>query len=343
MRNLLLASVAVIALTGCNDGNASSPPSCTATNTLAALQPILQKNIVDVYNLAVTSNPYVTSDPNDPYVLNMKESPIITLDETPHKTNCKISPSITKKSDQDKTLKGQDLGDDDWITYSVEVTDNSDAIFVSAHWSASLNQSLENMKAGIEMLRIAKQMQAENAAREAKEKAANTIDTTASCDSLKAGINNQTAISNYPQLSLAATDVSTISPGVCLVYMVRSRSTVVDLPPYHSVYVYGFSQVTYNMTFGGEKIAKEDEWLPNPLDGQSVPAGMQHNSNIGYFSDQNLLEAGTKAPPAELSPLEKVRHGLRDDGTPASTAGGAPRPPIQPKPRIQTNDPAGMY
>jgi hypothetical protein len=69
MRTLLLTSVAALALTGCNAGNASS--LCTAPNTIANLQEILQQNVVDVINLAY---------PDDPFTLSMKDSDIITLD-----------------------------------------------------------------------------------------------------------------------------------------------------------------------------------------------------------------------------------------------------------------------
>jgi hypothetical protein len=351
MRKLLLASVAALALTGCNSKASNSASLCSSPDTLTLLQSLIQKNIVDVTNIVLPDDPYTLED--------MKKADIILVDETPHKTTCKILLRMDNKANPASPNDQKEQSDDtDWITYSVQKTDNNDKLYVDLYLTAQMKEGLEGIKAAVALKEWAKKADAEAAAQkaaaDAKEKAAHTIDTSASCDGLKAGINKQTAINNFPQLSLAATDVSTISPGVCSVYMARSRRQIVGLPPYHSVYVYSFSQTTYNMTLGGPKIAKEDQWLSNPLDGQSVPEGMQHDSNTGYFSDENLLETGTKT---DLTPLEQLRSGMNADGTPSPTAGGngggdmtsgaararAPRPPIRPKPRIQTNDAAGLY
>jgi hypothetical protein len=145
MNRILLATVAVLALTGA--ANAATPPGCSATNTIAALQPILQQNIVDVVNLAPA---YV----DDPFTLNMKESLIVTLDEAPHKNNCKIAMSLTNKADPDKKIN-EKIDPDSWITYSVEITDN-DTILINAYWSATMNDNLEMIKAGAAL----KQLQA---------------------------------------------------------------------------------------------------------------------------------------------------------------------------------------
>lgn len=135
MKTLLLATVAVLALTGAANAESSL---CSTTDTLDALQPILQQNVVDPINLS-------TAYFDDPFTLNMKESLIVTLDETPHKTNCKIAMSLTNKADPDKKIKGN-IDADSWITYSVEITDNG-TILIDAHWTAAMDQALNLFKA----------------------------------------------------------------------------------------------------------------------------------------------------------------------------------------------------
>jgi hypothetical protein len=159
MRKLLLASVAVLALTASAHAElfGSSGPTCSGTNSLGALQPILQRNIVDVVTLA---------SPDDPYKVNRDGSHVITDETTPHKADCKILLEFSNKAHPSiplkKVIDDDDNGDsgftdDDWITYTVQMTDKGDETFVSARWSATLKTQLEIIKSKAELAKLQKE------------------------------------------------------------------------------------------------------------------------------------------------------------------------------------------
>jgi hypothetical protein len=307
MRKLLLASVAVLALTASAHAEffGSSGPTCSGTNSLGALQPILQRNIVDVVTLA---------SPDDPYKVNMDGSHVITDETTPHKADCKILLEFSNKAHPSiplkKVIDDDDNGDsgftdDDWITYTVQMTDKGDETFVSARWSATLKTQLEIIKSKAELAKLQKEAAEREAARkaqEAKEEAeakakeeaeakANTVDLTAHCDDgLKYVEHTVIAATNQMTADqLTTTDVTTISPGVCKADMVRAERKTVD---HQDVFVYNFAQVPYHMTLSGPKILGNDKiaWQYLPFQGQTLPQEMLHDEGASYFfSIENLF------------------------------------------------------
>jgi hypothetical protein len=303
MRTLLLLTTAAMTLSNLSahaEFFGSSGPACSGTNSLGALQPILQQNIVDVVSLA---------SPDDPYKVNMDGSHIITEDATPHKAECKILLEISNKAHPSILLKkvtkddgdGEDgFTDDDWITYSVQITDKGDETFVNARWSADLKTHLQLIKSKAELAKLQKEAAEKEAAEqeaarkakeakeeaEAKEKAAaqakdkivGTDDTATSCAAgLKA----------LKYTAIDPADIRVISFNVCSAYVVQGQFNVgVD-----NVYSYAFAQISYQMTLGGAKFIKQVQaWRPYPVADQVVPQGMKHNDDSPYYySEEDLF------------------------------------------------------
>lgn len=147
MRNVLLTSVAVLALTGC-DANASSS-LCSAPATIAALEPIIQQNLIDTVNIARSE---------DPYTLSMKDSDIVTVEETAHKTSCRILPYASNKAYSGTLVVAAEVGaaagtvaasGDDWLNYEVQKSDNNDKTFVTASFNGNMPNYLAMIRGGL--------------------------------------------------------------------------------------------------------------------------------------------------------------------------------------------------
>jgi hypothetical protein len=247
------------------------------------------------------------------------DSAIMALSETGNVTNCQL-------------VNTGEVSKGETITYSVVPTDNGGYYVTLKSVDVSIDEVRKAFKAGGAV--VEDRMAPQKAAQEAKDKAAQTLDASASCadgvDTLRLNMG-----------MLVPTDIATISPGVCSAYVMSCGANP-----------YSFAKVSYRMTLGGAKIIRQDhDWVRAPLAGQSVPEGVKHNSG-GYYSDKDLDLAlcpatgsraiGTAIGEGETA-IEHLRGGINNaDGSPRVT-GGAPVPPIPPKPRIQTNDPAGLY
>jgi hypothetical protein len=338
MRNVLLTSVAVLALTGCNAGNASSV--CSAPNTMTALEPLLQEQIVDVINLAST---------DDPYSLDMKDSDIITVDEGSHKTTCKILLRAGNKANPLSSAKESITGKD-WINYSVESTDNNDNTYVELHISGDMANDLNNIKVGLQMQAIGKKMQADNARRAAeqkalqekaaveqaeanakKEQAASTIDTNAACDDPKA------------PLSGDLSNVVTVSAGVCAAYFLDVQQHG------NNVNVRRFKERDYKFTMDGVKVIGEQE-ADQPFPHQVITDGQQRTITMQHTIPASGLDAALDL--ASHCGPNPSRHCLQRWGYPVDNSpplgAGVPVQPIPPatpkwRDRARQTDPAGMY
>lgn len=238
MKKTLFALSTAIALCGCDSVSASI---CSSPTTKTLLQDLLQKNVLDVINQA---------SPDDPYTFDMKDSDIVTVYEDQHKTTCKF---LAKMSNRANPISDEEsVGEDEWIHYTVEKTDENDKTYVTIFLPPSLQQSVNLIKT----MTVAKELARKAAA---QEEAENTIDTSASCDDRRA----MEWIKSTDRYESKVTNVVTTSPGVCVAYLVS----------HHGVGPY-FRKLPYTITLGSIKgstvSVPRDGWQDSPYPEQTV-------------------------------------------------------------------------
>jgi hypothetical protein len=173
----------------------------------------------------------------------------------PHVSNRK-GPEVISKSD--------------WVTYTVETTDNNDKTFVTAYASDTMRDELAIYNAAPVWKKQAADAAAQQAAQEkagaARQQAANTPDTATPCD--QASILDQKKLSN----------VVTVAPGICVAYLAEISS-----------YGNHFSKLDYKMTLDGAKVTGDPtQWQSELYSDQALTADQQAAlDRVNYWAEKN--------------------------------------------------------